>query len=203
MALPVIVPALGAVTVIRNLETAEPQELVMLYFIVSVPADTPVTILPLTVAMLVLVLLQVPPVVASFKVSIAPLHTDVLPVIVPAEGELTVIAAFATPVPQELLSVYFMVSIPEDTPVTVPALLIVAIDALPLLHIPPDDASFKVSVEPTHTVALPVIVPAYGAVFTITVKELVPLPQELLTVYFITELPAFTPVTTPAVLIVA
>ena len=67
---------------------------------VTVPAETPVTVFPLTVALAVLLLTHVPP-VAGVKVSVAPTHTDVAPEGVTAGFALTVTAdvVFLQPVP--------------------------------------------------------------------------------------------------------
>ena len=73
---------------------------------VAVPAVTPVTVpVVLTVAMALLELFQVPPVVASARVMLAPAHTDDGPVmgLIPAE-EITVMALVAVARPQALLT---------------------------------------------------------------------------------------------------
>ena len=58
------------------------------YEMVTVPADTPVTtpVPEPTVALLVLLLLQVPPVVASVNAVVKPAHTLVVPVIEAGNG---------------------------------------------------------------------------------------------------------------------
>ena len=74
---------------------------------VAVPADTPVTVpvLP-TVATVVVVLLQAPPVVASLNPVVDPAQTVAVPVIVPADGNgLTVTTLVAAAVPQPLVTV--------------------------------------------------------------------------------------------------
>ena len=74
---------------------------------VAVPADTPVTmpVVP-TVATVVAVLLQVPPVVASLNPVVAPAQTVAVPVMVPADGNgLTVTTLVAAAVPQPLVTV--------------------------------------------------------------------------------------------------
>ena len=74
---------------------------------VAVPAATPVTVpvLP-TVATVVAVLLQAPPVVASLNPVVAPAQTIAVPVIVPADGSgLTVTTLVAAVVPQPLVTV--------------------------------------------------------------------------------------------------
>ena len=54
-----------------------------------------------------------------------------------------------------------MVSIPAETPVTIPLVSTVACELL-LLHVPPLSTPVKVVDEPTHTVLSPVIGPATG-----------------------------------------
>jgi hypothetical protein len=61
----------------------------------------PVTTPPDTVAFAVLLLLHMPPVVATLNVVVADSHTAAVPVIVPTEGdELTVTIEVAADVPQ-------------------------------------------------------------------------------------------------------
>jgi hypothetical protein len=76
----------GVFTVKPYVVVVEPQELVTVYVIVAAPTPTPVT-MPEdepTDAIAVLLLLQVPPVVASLSVTVAVVHTLFRPVIVPA-----------------------------------------------------------------------------------------------------------------------
>ena len=89
---------------------------------------------------------------------------------------------------------------PAVTPVTTPALVIVATPVLEDVHGltaagVPDPVN--VVVDPTHTVNVPVIV---GCALTVIVTVL---EQPLLLVYVITVVPGLTPVTTPALLTVA
>ena len=80
---PVIVPADGpALTAMVVVALVEPQVPVMVYDIVTAPADIPVTTPDaLTVALAVLLLLHVPPLVASVSVMLAVGHTLVGPLI--------------------------------------------------------------------------------------------------------------------------
>ena len=127
----------------------------------SVPAITPVTTPPKTVALL-LAVLHVPPLAVSLKVIIEPKQTLVAPVIVPATGNgLTVITYIATAVPQLLVTVYCMVSTPQDIPVTTP--LETLAFALVVLHIPPLATSLNRVFAPTQTLVAPVIVSAIGS----------------------------------------
>lgn len=67
---------------------------------VSVPASTPVTtpVAGIMVAVAVLLLLQVPPALASLSVTDAPSHTPVAPVIVAGSGFTVTLAVAVQPV---------------------------------------------------------------------------------------------------------
>ncbi len=73
-----------------------------------------------------------------------------------------------------------MVAVPAVIPVTTPAVT----DALLLLlvHAPPLAASVSVIVAPSHTLLLPVTVPAFGAGLTVTMLVATAVPQLLVTV---------------------
>jgi hypothetical protein len=134
------------------------------YFIIVVPADMPLTRpeeLPI-VATEVLLLLQVPPGVASDSVVVAPRQMLKRPVIGGDELMVTDLIALQ-PVP----SVYIMVSIPPASPVTIPVPVPTrAIEVLLLLHTPPEVASVSANVSPEHTVALPFITAGTGNTVT-------------------------------------
>lgn len=71
--------------------------------IVAVPVVTPV-IVPVVapaVAVVVLLLVQLPPVVASLSVDVAPMHTTAVPVIAAGNGFTVTVAVFVQPVPNE------------------------------------------------------------------------------------------------------
>ena len=68
---------------------------------------------------------------------------------------------------------------PAVTPVTTPPATVAAV--LLLLHTPPGTLSDKVALELTHTPDAPVIVPAFGDAFTVTVFVVVASPHPLLT----------------------
>lgn len=84
--------------------------------------------------------------------------------------------------PQAVESVYVMCAKPAATPVTTPPPLIVAIEVLPLDHVPPVLLLVSVDVPPWQIVVGPLIVPA--DIDELTVKLVVTLvgPQLLLTV---------------------
>lgn len=53
---------------------------------------------------------------------------------------------------------------PADAPVTTPPEVTVALNGVPLLHVPPGSPlDVSIIVEPMHTVVKPLIVPAFGA----------------------------------------
>ena len=74
-----------------------------------------------------------------------------------------------------------MVAVPEATPPIVPPLT-VATPVLVLLHTPPVATSLNTIVEPAHTVAVPVIVPATGRRLTVTTWVAATVPQPFVTV---------------------
>lgn len=98
---------------------------------------------------------------------VVPTHTDEAPLIVPAFTEaVTVICFVAVALLQP--TVYVIVTVPADTPVTTPVLLFtVARAVLLLVHTPPD-VPFVVNciVDPVHTDEEPLIVPAFEAAVT-------------------------------------
>ncbi len=78
-------------------------ELVTVYETVTVPADTPVR-LPdgSMVAMAGLLLLHIPPAVASVKMILFPTHTEVFPVITATIGKVFTVMGWVTTVVQLL-----------------------------------------------------------------------------------------------------
>ena len=124
----------------------------------DVPDATPVTIpapVP-TVATVVVLLAQVPPVVPSVKVIVEPAQNAVEEEI--ADGVvLTVTTAVAVhPVPSD----YVIIDVPDKTPVTTPVLLpTVATVVVPLDQVPPVVPSVNVMVEPAQNAVEVEIVP--------------------------------------------
>ena len=86
-----------------------------------------------------------------------------------------------------------MVAVPAALPPIKPGLNIVAMPAGLTVHTPPGVVLAKVVVKPTHRPRLPVI--AAGPAFTVTI---VVTKQPLPSAYVMVEVPAPTPVTTPA-----
>src|SRR3954464_13489101 len=92
-----------------------------------------------------------------------------------------------------------MVTVPAPAPATTPEVPTVATAGLLLLHTPPPVASARAVVEPTQTTRVPVMGAGLGMGSTVTSTVVAALPQLLVTVYEITEVPTETPLTTPAV----
>ena len=202
-AIPDIAPMTGLEFTVTTLVAAfAPQLLVEVYDIVVVPVDKPVTTPEvLTVPTAGLVLLHAPPPAALVSAVLAPTHTIAVPVIVPASGRgLTVATCVAAAVPQLLFTVYDIVVVPADKPVTTPEVLTEPTAGLALLHSPPPAALVSDVLAPTHTIAVPAIVPASGIGLTVATCVAAAVPQLLLTVYDIVVVPAEKPVTTPEVL---
>lgn len=123
----------------------------------TVPVDEP------TVAILVLLQVQTPPVGEELNVDEDPVHMAKTPVI--AAGCVFTVTTLVAKQPP--LKVYVIVAVPAAAPVTTPdvELTLAVPDAL-LVHTPPVGEEDKVVVDPTQTVAVPDIAP--GVVFTVT-----------------------------------
>jgi hypothetical protein len=175
------------------------QPFVFIYVMVVVPAATPVTT-PAVLIVAIPVLEDahgvVPCAVADpVKVEVDPIQADKVPLIVGKAFTVNV-AVFVQP----SVFIYVMVVVPAATPVTTPAVLIVAIPVLEDAHgvVPCAVADpVKVEVNPIQADKVPLIV---GKAFTVNVAVFV---QPFVFIYVIVVVPAATPVTTPAVLIVA
>lgn len=150
---------------------------------VTVPAVSPVAapVELLMEAMVLLLLIQLPPVEVLVKVPLVPVHNVAGPESVPADvGAPTVTTKLATDVPQLLVTVYCMVSIPAVIPPTTPVL---SASALPLvaLQVPPVAVVERVIPEPTHTLPGPLMVPASGNGLTVTLAVAAVVPQAVVT----------------------
>jgi hypothetical protein len=99
---------------------------------------------------------------------------------------------------QPVGNIYDITDVPAETPVTTPVASIVATAGVALLHVPPAVASVRVVVDPMQTVSVPPIAAGKGLTVTVAVTR-----QPVGNVYDITDVPAVTPVTTPAPVIVA
>ena len=132
----------------------------------------PVTTPPeLTVPFAGVLLLHTPPVAALDKVTVLPSHTALVPVMIPADGlAFTVIDWLTASLQSPVVTVYVIVVVPADKPLTTPVLLMVATAGLLLIHTPPVVVLLNASVLPSQTAAPPLIVPADGLVFTVVLK---------------------------------
>ena len=74
-----------------------------------------------------------------------------------------------------------MLSVPDATPVTTPALFTVAIPVYKEVHVPPLTVSLKETVDVAHTVLAPLIAPASGKGFMVIKCVAVAVPQLLVT----------------------
>ena len=137
---------------------------------------------------------------------VKPEHTEEGPVIVPALGDaFTVILVVVVAEPQlTVVSVKVTIVVPALTPYNIPvtgSMVPTAVLLLLQVPVPPDAvASASVIVKPEHTVVGPVIVPATGEAFNVTVAVVVAVPQlTLVSVNVIVVVPALTPYTIPVV----
>jgi hypothetical protein len=78
--------------------------------------------------------------------------------------------ADAVTVPQTDVTVYVMVEVPAETPVTAPVVVFtVAAEVLLLVHVPPLTPSLdKVLIDPVQRNVVPFTVPAFGSGLTVT-----------------------------------
>ena len=172
------------------------------YLIIPVPEAKAVTRpVAVTVAMLALTLLQMPPVAVSDNCVVNPVQRFVTPEIVPVSGmSSTTIILEADSVAQPLLTVKYTVSVPALTPVISP--LLTAALALLTLHTPPVTVSVRLMVLPAQTDEGPLIIPGSGNGLTVNVANAVSLPQPLLTTYEIVVVPFERPVSIPVLLLI-
>ena len=101
----------------------------------TTPADIPVTnpVVEPIVAIKGLLLLQVPVPVASVSVTVKPTQTALGPVITAGNGLMVIVLVPMHPNDET----HVMISVPADTPVTMPVKEpMVAIAVVPLLHVP-------------------------------------------------------------------
>lgn len=108
-------------------------------------------------------LVHTPPVGDDDNVVVDPVHTESVPEI--ADGAVFTVTAFVAK--QPVLNVYVIVAVPAAIPDTTPEVeLTLAVPEALLVHVPPVGDEDNVVVDPTHTVAVPDIVP--GSAFTVT-----------------------------------
>ena len=121
-----------------------------------------------TVAMALLPLLHVPPGDELLNVVVLPWHTGPDPDMGVAGGTTVTVADVKHPPGV----VNLITLVPGETPVTTPALLIVATVVVTLLHVPPPALVLvSVVVLPWHTVVVPVIgASGFTVMFTVLVQ---------------------------------
>ena len=156
------------------------------------PGATPVAV-PVDgsmVAMVTLLLLQVPPMVASVNEVVDPTHTAA-PAGNMATGVMLTVTSLVAEQPEAV--VYDMVAAPALIPVTVPEVPTLAMPGLPLLQVPPGVASASDAVPPTQMLmgVAGVIDDGFGLTVRVDITKHEP------TEYVIVTLPADTPVAVP------
>ena len=136
---------------------------------VDVPAVIPVTtpVPEPTIATVCALLLHVPPVEASVKLTEEPTHTVAVPVMPAGTGSTVTVVVAVQPKGNEYVIVAVPSATEETTPLDDPT---VAIVISLLLQVPPVAASLNVVVEPGQILSFPVI-GANG--FTVTTAEIV------------------------------
>jgi hypothetical protein len=116
------------------------------------------------VAIVVVLLVQVPLVVTSTSKVVDPEQTATAPEI--NEGDEFIVTGVL--LEQPVSTVYVIVSIPGVTPLITPVPAgTVAIPVLLLLHVPPVVPSIKVAVEPVHATLVPLMTD--GSALTVTI----------------------------------
>ena len=134
----------------------------------AVPAVTPDTIPPETVAIAGVLLLHMPPEVASDSVTVPPVHTVGLAGSIDPGAVFTV----ATVLAEQPAIVYLIVAVPTVLPVTTPPAETEAMPEALLLHAPLAVASVNVAVPPKHTVTgVGVIAAGVGLTVTVVKEE--------------------------------
>ena len=124
------------------------------------PFTTPVE--ELTVAIVALPLLHVPPVAAFAIAVVCPIQTVDTPEFAGKLGLTVTIVVLKQPFPD----VYVITAVPTPTPVITPVPVIVATDVLPLLQLQPGVAVESVVEVPRQITTVPEI--AAGSGFTVT-----------------------------------
>jgi hypothetical protein len=127
---------------------------------VAIPVTNPES--RTTVALAVLLLIQVPPAVALDKSAVDPTQTLLGPVLA-AGAAITVTSVVLI---QPVGNVYVIVVVPNDAGVTTPPEEMVATPVVPLLHVPPAGDDDKPVVPAGQSNILPVMVS--GMLFTVT-----------------------------------
>ena len=178
-----------------------PHELVTVYVTIADPRDKPETtpVDELTVAIVGVPLLHTPPVTLSVKCDVESTQIESEPDMITDGGTVfTVIGVVTVDEPQVFVTVYDITVAPTVLPETTPELdPTVAIEELPLVHIPPATLDERVITDPAQTVVPPEMVPADGRVITVIDLPAAADPQAFVTEYEIIADPTLAPVTTP------
>ena len=181
--------------------------LVIVYEIVVVPAERPVTT-PLfeTVATVGAELLHTPESVTSLRAVVLPTQTlFVPPMAAGVPGSALTVRTFVAEFPQPEVIVYLTVTVPAVSPVTTPPLVMLAVPVPGTIdHVPPPVASVKAgNVEFTQTEAAPpLIVATFGRALIVS-AFVAEFPQPEVIVYLTVTDPAVSPVTTPPLVMLA
>jgi hypothetical protein len=125
---------------------------------------------------------HVPPVESSVRCIDDSTHTNAAGSVMIVGCGFTTRLVVEDTVPQTLVRLYVIVSVPTLKPKTTPELLTLAIALLLLLHDPVNAGSVNIVKDPLQTDVVPVIVPAAGKVTTETGTVVYPIPQMFLTV---------------------
>jgi hypothetical protein len=125
-----------------------------------------------TVAIAVLLLLHTPPAGVLVSVSEVPWQKSNVPPIAVGTA-FTVIVCVAVAVPHTVVTAYDIVAVPAAMPLTTPEVPVVATATSDDDHTPPVVPSVSVMSLPVHTAVGPVIVPAAGNGFIVTIWLLV------------------------------
>jgi hypothetical protein len=167
----------------------------------TVPPDNAVTTpLLVTVAMVLLLLAQVPPEV-GVKLVVAPTQIVVAPVTFTTGKALIVTMEVASDTQPVVEFVKVKVAVPTAIPVTTPSFATVAMAGSLLAQVPPEVGD-KVVVDPMQILLEPVILTT-GNGFTVTGEVAAETHPVLLLVKLKTTAPPATPVTIPALVTVA
>ena len=201
---PAILVITNELTVTADVVALQLGDTVLVKVNVAIPAPTPVTTPPLvTVATDILLLTQVPPVVGD-KVVVLPAQIVLAPTILTTGNAVTVRAEVGAETQPVAVFVKVKVAVPAETPVTTPVMeTTVATAGLLLVQVPvPPPAGDNMVVLPTQIVLAPAMLTT-GVAFTVTGAVAAEAQPDAVAVKVKVTVPPDTPVTTPALVIVA
>ena len=168
---PLTLPATGAAVMVNTLVSdtfAQPPAPVMVYVIITAPTPTTVTTpLPeFMVAVSVFPLVHAPPLTVEVNVVDPDAHIACVPLNVPALGTavtVTVVDAVSFEQPPVPITIYLIVEVPAETPVTSPLPSIVATPVDIELQVPPVPVVDNIVVPFEQISVVPLMLPASGA----------------------------------------